>query len=326
MEQTTMTTDHANSGRARRGSRVAASVDVLDHLLGEHRYIARLLNVLEAQAGLISVGQEPDARIMSDVMHYVTNFPDKYHHVKEDLVYEKLALRDPSARSALRHETQAKRRIVADGRALFDLLERYRAEDAAVEAEQVRLRALAYIKELRRHMEAEELRIHPRAKKVLRKSDWREVDERVKSVIDPVFGAEVAEHYQALHDHYVESVKEVEIGKLRARFEEAVILIESSSALVAGIKRIRARIGEHNREATRRNREFLSRLLDMSDLAALREGLATMRQVNREMRRKLIDDLRSLWQGTSEAARRPFQYVSKDGPLPFRWLGRTQQH
>lgn len=314
----------AKSARAPR-SGAAAPVGVLDELLGEHHYLGRMLKVLEDQVALISVGEKPDARIMSDVMHYVTNFPDRYHHAKEDLVYEKLMLRDPAARAAVRHEMQAKRRIVADSQSLFDLLEDYRAGHAEVEPEQVRLRVLAYIKELRRHMEAEELKIYPRAHKALRKADWREVDERVKTVIDPVFGAEVAENYQALHDHYVESVKEVEIGKLRARFEETVILIESASALVAGVKRIRARIGEHNQDAKRRNREFGRELLKMKNLSSAREGLSTLRETNREMRAALEGDVKSLWKGTSEAARRPFQYLSKESSPLLRWLARPPQ-
>ncbi len=323
-----MTTHHAKAGgaRAARRGETARTPDVLGNLVGEHHYLARMLKLLEDQVALISVGGKPDARIMSDVMHYVTNFPDRNHHTKEDLVYEKLVLRDPLARSAVRHETQAKRRIVADSQALFDLLERYRAGDAGADEEQVRQRVLAYIKELRRHMEAEELKIYPRAKEALHKADWREVDERVKTVIDPVFGAEVAQNYRTLHDHYVESVRTVEIGKLRARFEEAVILIESSSALVAGIKRIRARIAEHNRNATRRNRQLGRNLLGMNGLSELRAGLAAMRQENREMREELIGDLRLLWQSTSESALRPFKYVPEDGSLLLRWLGRAAQN
>lgn len=314
----------ANSGTARVGRRRDGSEgpDVLSRLLGEHKYNARLLKVLEDQVGLINQRLKPDAQIMSDVMHYMTNFPDQYHHPKEDLVFEKLILRDPSSRSAVRRKTEAHKRIGADGQALFDLLERYRAGDAGVVEEEVRVRALAYIKELRRHMDAEELRLFPWARKVLRKADWEEVDERLNSVIDPVFGAEVAEKYRALHKHYTESIKEVEIGRLRARFEEAVVLIESLSALIGGLKRISARISEHNRTAVRTNREFQRKLRGLYKPADIQKVLANMRRVNREMRRAVTGDVRALWDDTRHAAARPFEHVGGEAPKLFRWLGR----
>lgn len=312
----------ASSGTSRAGHRGDRSEvpDVLGRLLGEHKYNARLLKVLEDQVGLINQRKKPDAHIMSDVMHYMTNFPDKYHHPKEDLIFEKLVLRDPSSRAAVRRKVQAHKKIGADGQALFALLERYREDDAGVDGEEVRTRALAYIKELRRHMDAEELRLFPLAQKVLHKADWQEVDERLQSVLDPVFGAEVAENYRALHRHYAESIKEVEIGELRARFEEAVVLIESLSALFGGLKGIRKRIAEHNKSALSANRAFQRELLGVHSLPELRATFAAMQDANSEMRASVIGDVKSLWNHTSEAARRPFQYVEGNGPKLFRWL------
>ncbi|MFO1292213.1 MAG: hemerythrin domain-containing protein [Rubrivivax sp.] len=316
----------ANEGPPRRSAarRGQACDEVLAALLGEHQYIARMLKLLEDQIGLINQGRTPDARVMSDVMHYMTNFPDQYHHPKEELVFDKLVARDASTRSAVLRDTRTRRRkIVADGQALFELLERHRAGEAAADLPAIRERAASYIKLLRQHMDVEEQQLFPRARKALHAADWREVAERVKTVIDPVFGAEVAENYRALHDHYIESVREVEIGKLRARFEEAVALIEGLSSLIVGLRRIGARISEHNRAALRRNRELQRGLVGRHELAEMRATLQTMNQVNGEMARAVVADVRSLWNDTRVAATRPFQYVDAGAPMFMRWLNRA---
>ena len=71
--------------------------NVLKTLHTEHAHICRVLDFLDTQIDLLEKGGNPEWDLMRDVMHYMTNFPDIYHHPKEDLVFNRLRQRQSGA-------------------------------------------------------------------------------------------------------------------------------------------------------------------------------------------------------------------------------------
>ena len=84
--------------RAPESARSDASVpNIVAALVDEHKYQARLLTVMERQVGLLNQRKLPDYEVMHGVMRYMTQFPDRFHHPKEDLLFDKVLARDPAS-------------------------------------------------------------------------------------------------------------------------------------------------------------------------------------------------------------------------------------
>jgi len=61
----------------------------------EHANFRKLLDLLEEQLDLFHRGESPSYQLMTDILHYMINYPDHFHHSREDAIFACLAKRDP---------------------------------------------------------------------------------------------------------------------------------------------------------------------------------------------------------------------------------------
>ena len=67
----------------------------------EHAYFGRLLDLLERQLDVLAAGERPDYALMLDIIEYLREYSDRYHHRREDVAFELLARRLPRLRPQL---------------------------------------------------------------------------------------------------------------------------------------------------------------------------------------------------------------------------------
>lgn len=164
----------------------------------EHVNFVRLLDLIDTQIALFHDGERPDYELMLDVMHYMTHYPDLYHHPREDLAFEAVFAREPAHR-AIADELAAQHARIADAgtrlvRALGAIIDGVILPRATVEAD-----AAEYSRFMRKHMQYEEAAIFPTADRVLDTKDWLMIDSKIHFITDPVFGDSVANRYMSLH-------------------------------------------------------------------------------------------------------------------------------
>lgn len=171
--------------------------EVMRLLHEEHANLARLLRVLDRQIELLGSGGQPDYDIIRGVVAYCLDFPDQCHHPKEDLVLERLRLRDAEAADAVGN-------LEAEHVELATLTHKFAEaiEQVLMEAELPRdwLRSVAeeFAGAYRKHIAKEEQVFFPAAERALEARDWAEIDDRLGDRKDPLFGAQVAERFRAL--------------------------------------------------------------------------------------------------------------------------------
>ena len=170
---------------------------VIDALREEHGNMAYLLDFLEGQVQVFSRAEEPDYVLVMDVIEYTLNYPDLYHHPNEDLIYEKLEVRDPTAAAKVGNLKSEHEKLADMTRRFAAAVENVLAE-AAMPRDRVVHLAQEFIDATRRHMEMEEATFFPSALNSLTDEDWAEIDETSKMRPDPLFGAEVAESFKTL--------------------------------------------------------------------------------------------------------------------------------
>lgn len=304
----------------------AALPDILQSLGEEHQYQARLLNLLEKQVGLLNQRLQPDFEVMHGVMRYMTQYPDRYHHPKEDLVFEKIVLRDPPSRTKVRELLRSHQTIIAQGTKLLEQIDRHRVGTRGADPHALRKAAHAYIGALRRHMDIEWLHLFPRAQQVLRPEDWTDVDRRMKPILDPVFGIEPDAGFQSLRDAEAVKPETTGPGRLGASLIELGALIESLTALITGASKIRRDLAEQQREQMRMNRDLMARWFGLLPLGERVELLGELCRRNRSVMSDMNTHARDLWSASWHAARWP--YEQGEGPyMPklLRWRRGTRR-
>ena len=83
----------ARGGTRAQGAKADAERDLIDRLLKDHRRLSRVLDVMEKLAGT----QRPDELdLLGSAVDYIAEYPDAYHHPREDQLFERLLDREIS--------------------------------------------------------------------------------------------------------------------------------------------------------------------------------------------------------------------------------------
>ncbi len=183
---------------------------VIAALERDHANVTKLLELLESEMLAIEVGKTPDYPLLQDIMRYMTQYPDRFHHPKEDLIFVQLLKREPGVRDDVEDLLEEHISIGLAGQE-FDRLLRTSAVDSVEVREQLGASGFAYIRALREHMLKEERKLFALAKAIFTREDWQVIDEEVDAFEDPLFDGMTADDYQGLYwlitDGQVESLK-----------------------------------------------------------------------------------------------------------------------
>jgi hemerythrin-like domain-containing protein len=182
---------------------------VIEILRQEHRNIEKLLRVLERELNVFDRGERPNYEVVLAVIDYFKDYPDSCHHPKEDMIYERLKLRDASAAATIgdleaEHQEGARR------------LRRVGQIVEAVLNDQDLMRHVVYdtvhdfIDHERRHMAMEERLVFPAALNALRPADWAEIALKLADRHDPLSHPNFEEKFNALRRSILELEEEAE--------------------------------------------------------------------------------------------------------------------
>ena len=217
----------------------------------EHRYFESILSALDEQADKAAQG-ECDLALLRDIVQYLVNYPDAYHHPLEDLVFERLLKADPGSQNAVQS--------LIDGHAvMYRETKRLRAtvekaiEGEAIHVDRLHLLITKYTEAYRAHMRTEDTVVFPRAIAKLTPEDWAEIGREYRQDQDPLFGSAVRQKYQRLAEGLYSRAELV-----RRRFAVAEIVgVESTIEGVATLSAAAWDIGrvlvERTKEGTREN-------------------------------------------------------------------------
>jgi hemerythrin-like domain-containing protein len=170
----------------------------IEALKRDHANIAKLLDILESEILAIEVGKTPDQPLMRDIMRYMAEHSDRFHHPKEDLIFAQLLKREPSVRADVEELIQEHVFIRLAGQEFIGSLHSSGA-DSVDAREQLGIFGSHYIRALREHMAKEEKKLFPVAKAMLTAREWRMIDAAITTIDDPLFDEMTADDYQRLY-------------------------------------------------------------------------------------------------------------------------------
>jgi hemerythrin-like domain-containing protein len=163
----------------------------------EHVYFGRLLDLLDSEVEVFAAGERPDYPLMFDILEYLREYADRYHHPREDAVFAILERREPWLAPVLMQLRQQHRVIARAGQALAADLDRA-IDGALVARSDIEAAAATYVLYYRHHIATEESEAVSRAAANLTDHEWQSIAASAAVIFDPLFGASPHERYREL--------------------------------------------------------------------------------------------------------------------------------
>ena len=140
----------------------------------EHAYFNQLLELLRKQVDVFHTGKRPNYELMLDIISYLRDYSDRFHHPREDVAFAQLAKKCPDMELQLARLQQEHRVIARAGETLLKYLNGA-AEDAVIPRAEIEVAAATYLVYYGNHIAKEEEDVLARAEQTLTPGDWEAV-------------------------------------------------------------------------------------------------------------------------------------------------------
>jgi hemerythrin-like domain-containing protein len=162
----------------------------------EHMYFKRLLDVLHDQVEVFETGEKPNYELMLDIIMYLREYSDRFHHPREDVAFARLARHRPELERTLARLRQEHRVIAIAGDKLQQLITTI-LDDAVIPRTDVEAAAATYLAYYGNHIAREEADVMTHAARALTPEDWAAVAAVVPPGADPLHN-ETTRRYREL--------------------------------------------------------------------------------------------------------------------------------
>jgi len=182
-------------------------IEIIEILRQEHRDIKKLLCLMEQELTVFDRGERPDYDIFGAIIEYFKKYPDTCHHPKEDIIYEKFRMLDPS-RAASVADLQAEHREGAVRlRRVAQVLDRVLNDQDVLRASVDRIMR-DFIDNERKHIALEEEVVFPAIVDTLKPGDWAEVALTIADRYGPPSQADYEEQFSSLRRDILELARQ----------------------------------------------------------------------------------------------------------------------
>jgi hemerythrin-like domain-containing protein len=180
--------------------------DILEELENDHRNLEILLKVFEHEIDVHDKGQLPDFEILNCILEYCVDYPDHYHHPKEESVARQLIRRKPSYATILAKLPNEHLKIATLTQQFSDQISKLIAEPDNPNQSFVET-GRHFVAFYRDHMQREESILFAPAREFLTPADWAPIISESEQRPDPLFDDHIQDSYHALHQRIVKRAK-----------------------------------------------------------------------------------------------------------------------
>jgi hemerythrin-like domain-containing protein len=163
----------------------------------EHVYFNQLLELLQHEVDIFHTGESPNYQLMLDIISYLREYSDQYHHPREDEALHRLLRHCPDRELPIARLHQEHRVIAHAGETLRELLKEA-ADDVMIRRAEIEVAAATYLVYYGNHIAREEEDILPRAARHLDAADWLAVKNAAPAGRDPLFGPHPEDRFRDL--------------------------------------------------------------------------------------------------------------------------------
>ncbi len=178
---------------------------ILEQLHQDHINLSRLLEVLEMKIQKLKAGDSPNFQLLSELVEYIGNYADQFHHPREDHMYHYFEKREASLDRHL-HECERQhgdlKQLSKDVTELVDAV----MHDAVIPMNEFIERLENFLERERAHINFEEETIFPAINAVSNDQDWQALEKDLPQPSDPLFGEKQGENYREIYKAMLQDV------------------------------------------------------------------------------------------------------------------------
>lgn len=182
---------------------------IIERLSKEHRNIRKLLAILERELEIFDTGGRPDYEVIRSIISYFEVYTEIYHHPQEDLVFAKLAIRDPATAKRIGNLAGEHRRGSNRLRKVAEAIDLV-LSDEEILRQTVDAIVREFIVHERRHVTMEDQEFFPAALKALKSQDWDDIAAAVDRHSDPLFSDVTEERFSQVREYILRLEEEAE--------------------------------------------------------------------------------------------------------------------
>jgi hemerythrin-like domain-containing protein len=164
----------------------------------EHVYFNQLLQLLQREMDVFHSTESPNYQLMLDIISYLREYSDQYHHPREDEAFRRLLRHCGDRELPIARLHQEHRVIAHAGETLRCLLEEAVNGDAMIKRAEIEVAAATYLVYYGNHIAREEEDVLPRAAQHLGAADWQAVRDAAPGGRDPLSGPHPDERFHDL--------------------------------------------------------------------------------------------------------------------------------
>jgi acetyl esterase/lipase/hemerythrin-like domain-containing protein len=227
--------------------------------------------MIEDEAALLAEGKPADLDCIADVLNYIIHYPDRYHHPKEELIFDRMVDADDNTQKVIKRLRRGHEEVATMGRDIEQEVESCKGSRSKKKRQALGRHLDVYINGLREHMHLEETQVFKPAMELLSAADWASIDKQIKPIIDPVFGEQTADRYQQLFSRYLNRFVTVSTGAISPAFvEKAASSIEQLIYAAGEVRQLPGRLADNAMYNGRSQVMLLKQMFASSDLDELK--------------------------------------------------------
>ncbi len=211
---------------------------ILVTIHNEHKYMGVLMKILKEQIRNMKQSRDVDYSMMFDIMHYMNNFPDRFHHPREDLILHLMLEKSDELKPVIEQLFEEHILIADKGRKILSDLKSILKEHS--ETKQARLQAEShdYVRAILEHISLEENVVFKKATQILKPSDWTKISTQSETIEDPIFGQRIEERYKNIYQHLSHQIDKAADDFTLLEFIGIAALFESIGPLMSGTEEV----------------------------------------------------------------------------------------
>ncbi len=235
-------------------------------IFDEHRYATRLLRLLKLEAENLASGDSADFECMESIMRYFVTFPDRYHHPKEDLIFDRMTGLSAEMRRTIAALKRDHEKTGLQSAQIYNRLKAGKKPARGAQSRALASKLESYADALLAHMQREEQGVFLPARSELDEIAWEQIDAAIPPVEDPVFGDRLAQDYVQVMERYLNQFSSVSsAGSISANAIHApFVCLERVNYAIAKLRYQCRDLGKYSGEFA------LQRLQHLGEITAVR--------------------------------------------------------
>ncbi len=169
----------------------------MQRLVAEHGVIASMMTALDGEIASLESTGAFDIDLVRLILRYMGEYPDRFHHPKEEALFDIAAARDAGftrLASGIRTEHADLPAVTEELQGILQTIEL----GQSMPRDEVLARLRSYSDSQRAHMATERDEIFPALEKILSEADWAEGEARARAIEDPLGGGQDPGPYRRL--------------------------------------------------------------------------------------------------------------------------------